>query len=109
METNPDTISNLEIKVVCGVGSGRTILSSFDSALKDAGVYNYNLITLSSIIPPGSKVNKIRRAFHLGCRSEASSAFPSGKRFRLEGLALAASECGNIPCECHGPWEISRI
>lgn len=51
----------MEIKIVCGVGSGKTILSSFDSALKDAGVYNYNLITLSSIIPPGSKVNKIRR------------------------------------------------
>lgn len=51
----------MEIKVVCGVGSGRTILSAFDSALKDAGVYNYNLITLSSIVPPGSKVVKIRR------------------------------------------------
>ena len=51
----------MEIKVVCGVGSGRTILSAFDSALKDAGVYNYNLVTLSSIIPPGSKVDKIRR------------------------------------------------
>lgn len=61
MEINRGTISILEIKVVCGVGSGRTTLSAFDSALKKAGVYNYNLITLSSIIPPGSKVNKIRR------------------------------------------------
>lgn len=51
----------MDIKVICGVGSGKTTLSAFDSALKDAGVYNYNLITLSSIIPPGSKVNKIRR------------------------------------------------
>ena len=51
----------MDIKIVCGVGSGRTVLSAFDNALKDAGVYNYNLITLSSIIPPKSKVNKIRR------------------------------------------------
>lgn len=51
----------MEIKVVCGVGSGRTILSAFDAALKDAGVYNYNLITLSSIIPPNSVVSKIKR------------------------------------------------
>lgn len=51
----------MEIKVVCGVGAGKTTLSAFDSALKDAGVYNYNLITLSSIIPPASRVIKIRR------------------------------------------------
>lgn len=50
----------MEIKVVCGVGSGKTVLSAFDTALKDAGVYNYNLITLSSIIPPNSKVSKAR-------------------------------------------------
>lgn len=51
----------MEIKIVCGIGSGKTTLSAFDSALKDAGVYNYNLITLSSIIPPKSKISKIRR------------------------------------------------
>lgn len=51
----------MNIKVVCGIGSGKTTLSAFDSALKDAGVYNYNLITLSSIIPPNSKVSKTRR------------------------------------------------
>lgn len=49
----------MNIQVVCGVGSGRTTLSAFDSALKDAGVYNYNLITLSSIIPPNSTITKI--------------------------------------------------
>ncbi len=51
----------MDIKVVSGVGTGKTILSAFDSALKDAGVYNYNLIALSSIIPPGSQVSKIDR------------------------------------------------
>lgn len=60
MEKNSGNTS-LEIKVVSGIGIGKTTLSAFDSALKDAGVCNYNLITLSSIIPPHSKVNKIRR------------------------------------------------
>ena len=44
-----------------GVGIGKTTLSAFDAALKRAGVYNYNLITLSSIIPPLSKVKLVRR------------------------------------------------
>lgn len=51
----------MEIKVVCGVGTGKTTLSAFDNALKDAGVYNYNLIALSSIIPPNCTVSKVKR------------------------------------------------
>src|SRR3989338_7663191 len=46
----------MKIFVVTGTGTGKTSLSAFDSALKNAGVYNYNLITLSSIIPPKSKI-----------------------------------------------------
>lgn len=51
----------MEIQVVCGTGWGKTTLSAFDSALKDAGVYNYNLIPLSSIIPPRSKITKVKQ------------------------------------------------
>lgn len=39
-----------------GFGIGRYKLESFDSALLDAGVGDYNLIKLSSILPPGSKM-----------------------------------------------------
>lgn len=46
------------IKVVKGAGEASTPLSAFDAALKDAGVYNYNLITLSSVIPPKCSVEK---------------------------------------------------
>lgn len=48
----------MNIKVVKGTGIGSTALSAFDGALKDAGVYNYNLIALSSVIPPHSKIEK---------------------------------------------------
>ena len=46
------------ISVVKGAGEASTPLSAFDGALKDAGVCNYNLITLSSVIPPHSIVEK---------------------------------------------------
>lgn len=41
------------IVVTSGVGHGVTKLDSFDAALYDAGIANYNLIELSSVIPPG--------------------------------------------------------
>lgn len=44
------------ITITSGVGFGKTLLSAFDGALKDAGVHNYNLLCLSSIIPPQSKI-----------------------------------------------------
>ena len=42
----------MNIYISAGKGQGKTLLSAFDSALFDAGVSNYNLLTLSSIIPP---------------------------------------------------------
>jgi len=46
------------INVVSSTGTGKTLLSAFDSALKNAGVYNYNLIALSSVVPEGADVRK---------------------------------------------------
>ncbi len=46
----------MTIYVTTGKGYGKTLISAFDSALKTAGVYNYNLIQLSSIIPPKSVI-----------------------------------------------------
>ena len=50
------------ITLARGVGSGPTLLAAFDAALLDAGVANYNLICLSSVIPPGSVIE--RRRWH---------------------------------------------
>ncbi len=46
----------MKIIVTWGTGEGPTKLAAFDSALMSAGIANYNLIKLSSIIPPGSRV-----------------------------------------------------
>jgi len=47
------------INITSGTGEGQTKLSAFDAALWDAGIANFNLIKLSSIIPSGVKV-KVR-------------------------------------------------
>lgn len=49
------------IHIISGKGEGRTLLSAFDAALKDCGMHNYNLIYLSSIIPPASHVMSTSR------------------------------------------------
>jgi arginine decarboxylase len=46
----------LTIPIVTAVGHGATLLSSFDDALRRCGVHNYNLIALSSVIPPGTTI-----------------------------------------------------
>ncbi len=48
----------MNITISTGKGQGKTLLSAFDSALYDAGVSNYNLIVLSSIIPPGTMIKQ---------------------------------------------------
>jgi arginine decarboxylase len=46
----------MEIHVASGVASGPTELAAFDAALYAAGVANFNLLQLSSVIPPKSTV-----------------------------------------------------
>jgi arginine decarboxylase len=50
----------LRITIGAGVGEGPTLLGAFDAALVDAGVANYNLIALSSVIPPGATLVRER-------------------------------------------------
>lgn len=53
--TNAD---GLHITVRLGRGTGPTHLAAFDAALRMAGVADRNLVALSSIIPPGSVVER---------------------------------------------------
>ena len=46
------------VKVISSVGEGDTLIGAFDRALFNAGVHNYNLIRLSSVIPEGVTVIK---------------------------------------------------
>lgn len=56
----PATPAFGRIVLARGLGRGPTELAAFDAALRDAGVANYNLLCLSSVIPPGSRVERGR-------------------------------------------------
>ncbi|MFB6304518.1 MAG: pyruvoyl-dependent arginine decarboxylase [Haloferacaceae archaeon] len=47
------------IQVVTGRAEGHTELDAFDAALADAGVHNYNLVTLSSVVPVDTAVSVV--------------------------------------------------
>jgi arginine decarboxylase len=50
----------MRICVTVGGGEGPTPLAAFDAALLTAGVENYNLLCLSSVIPPDSTIECAR-------------------------------------------------
>ncbi|EQB69586.1 pyruvoyl-dependent arginine decarboxylase [Cuniculiplasma divulgatum] len=39
-----------------GVGRGDTMLRSFEEALRDAGIAQFNIVAVSSIFPPGAQI-----------------------------------------------------
>ena len=52
----PVSSSDLTIAVRAAVGRASTTIAAFDRALMEAGVGNFNLVRLSSIIPPDARV-----------------------------------------------------
>lgn len=51
----------MQIQLSKGVGMGPTEISAFDQALVKAGVANYNLVYLSSVLPPKSDVKIVTK------------------------------------------------
>lgn len=49
----------MRIEIVAGTGFGATELAAFDAAEIGMGISNGNLITLSSVIPPGAEVVQV--------------------------------------------------
>lgn len=49
----------MRVEIASGVGTGSTTLAAFDGALIAAGIANYNLIKLSSVVPPGAQLVSI--------------------------------------------------
>lgn len=54
------------IRLVWGTGHAATEKASFDTALADAGIHQYNLRTLSSVIPEASPLERVGTAPDLG-------------------------------------------
>lgn len=58
------------IRVVWGAASAPTELASYDAALAEANVHDYNLVTVSSIVPGDATVEVVREAPDLGPAGE---------------------------------------
>ena len=54
------------IRIVRGSASAPTAMASYDAALAEAGVENYNLVSVSSIIPAGADLEVVGTAPDLG-------------------------------------------
>lgn len=50
----------MQIFVTTGTGDGPTPLAAFDAALINAGVANYNLLYLSSVIPADAVIQRAK-------------------------------------------------
>ncbi|MFC7176918.1 pyruvoyl-dependent arginine decarboxylase [Halosegnis marinus] len=74
------------IRVVWGTGTAPTEMASYDAALADAGVENYNLAYVSSVVPAGATVAATGTAPDLGPVGErltvvqARETVPPGER-----------------------------
>lgn len=96
------------IRLVWGSASGPTELASYDAALAEAGVHNYNLLRLSSVIPAGPSIEAVGTAPDLGPVGEElhvveSAATAAPGETAAAGVGWARSESGRgIFYEVHG-------
>ncbi|WP_200918967.1 pyruvoyl-dependent arginine decarboxylase [Nocardioides sp. Leaf285] len=110
-----EAAQTLDITVRTGSGSGRTPLSAFDAALQGAGVADFNLVTLSSVIPPGSRVRQVGADLPGGhgdvlfcVRAEAYAERPGETGWAGLGWCVDAEGAG-LFVEHHGPTEESVL
>lgn len=107
--------AGLTITVRTGSGAGQTPLSAFDTALLDAGVGDFNLVTLSSVIPPASTIRHVDAPLAgthgdlLFCvRAEAYADQPGQEAWA--GLGWLTDDTGaGLFVEHHGSSEASVV
>ena len=61
MHTTTSTVRD-QIPILRAAGTGRTTLAAFHDALMDVGLGHYNLVRLSSVIPPSTSVDGTGKA-----------------------------------------------
>jgi arginine decarboxylase len=80
------------IYVVRGVATAGTAMASYDAALADANVHNYNLVSVSSVIPAEATVERVETAPGLG---------PAGNRLTVVE-SRATARAGTTDQVCAG-------
>lgn len=89
----------MTVRVAWGTGSGPTEQAAYDAALADAGLHNYNLVSVSSVIPADEAVTPVGTAPDLGPPGNQvtvveAHANAAGPRHVSAALAWADSEAG---------------
>jgi arginine decarboxylase len=88
------------IRIVWGSAHAPTAMSSYDAALADANVHNYNLVQVSSVIPDGASVESVGTAPNLGPAGERLTVVESretvsgGNGTAVAGLGWACEPSG---------------
>ena len=84
------------IHVAGGVGVAPTAMSAYDAALADANLHNYNLITVSSVIPADATLDIVDAAPDLG---------PAGNKLTVvQGKVVAGPESDAEPIATGIGW-----
>lgn len=92
------------VRIVRGAGTGPTALASYDAALAAAGVHDYNLVTVSSIIPADATVEVADTAPNLGPPGDRlmaveARATASGPDRVVAGLGWATGDGAGVVYE----------
>ncbi len=95
------------ILVVEGTGTGPTDTAAYDAALAAANVHNYNLVTLSSVIPEGATVEHAGTAPDLGAVGDRLAVVRA--RAVGRGRVAAALSWGQTPTGTGLFYEASAI
>lgn len=98
------------IRVVWGTGVGPTATAAYDTALEAAGVHNYNLITVSSVIPRQGHVEPTGTAPELGAIGDGlyvvqARSTVSGPGQATAGLGWAVGDGPGIFYEAEGEFD----
>ncbi|KZN25397.1 pyruvoyl-dependent arginine decarboxylase subunit alpha [Haladaptatus sp. R4] len=102
------------IRVVWGTASGPTKMSSYDAALAEANVHNYNLVSVSSVIPADTPVEAVGTAPDLGPAGnrltvvEARATRP-GPGHVSAGLGWSESDGAGLFYEASGDTDATEI
>lgn len=87
------------IRIVWGTASAPTAMASYDAALAGANVHNYNLVSVSSVVPADADIEAVGEAPPLG---------PAGERLTVvEGRATVAPDEADRAVACLG-WSRER-
>ncbi len=94
----------MRVDIVWGEGKGTTAVSAYDAALCQAGISDFNLIFLSSIIPPGAVLKEVGKfkGEGIGKVLPVVIAQSSGRGHQVAGLGWVQSPQGGLLMEAAG-------